>query len=187
MKKTIRKKIMRDLQQAFVIQDVATPNAGGQPDNMMNSMNFDPKKAGNDSKLLDLLRKNENSTAAEIVHSDSGHGTDPTPSPNPDSGTGFEPVLKTNRRFARSAPTSNKYLVSDSSSCGGYESAESEKDQIIVLASEQIRSLDLDQDRRKKTGSPSTAAADPSAKKAKKTFWQKLTGSKKNSSTKTSS
>ena len=35
-----------------------------------------------------------------------------------------------------------RYLISDSSSCGGYESAESEKD-IVILASEQIHALEL--------------------------------------------
>ena len=51
MKKTIRKKIMRDLQQAFV-QD------NESPDNLdLNRLNFDPnKKAVNDANLLDLLK-----------------------------------------------------------------------------------------------------------------------------------
>ena len=62
MKKTIRKKIMRDLQQAFV-QD------NESPDNLdLNRLNFDPnKKAVNDANLLDLLKVHNQLTKIELV------------------------------------------------------------------------------------------------------------------------
>ena len=70
MKKTIRKKIMRDLQQAFVVKDEPTPDT-------LDRINFDPsKKATNDSKLLDLLKCPDDS--GQSGHSDSGHGTGKT-------------------------------------------------------------------------------------------------------------
>jgi hypothetical protein len=69
MKKTIRKKIMRDLQQAFV--DDPSKFQSDPVDNPinLNSLNFDPKTHNpSDQKFLDLLRDSE----------DSGHGSQPS-------------------------------------------------------------------------------------------------------------
>lgn len=149
MKKTIRKKIMRDLQQAFVNDNVT--------DNLdCNRLNFDPKKrteGGNDAKLLDLLKQEE----------DSGLGTD-------DQGAGGNAGLSSpnssevHLRVASLPDNRNKYLISDSSSC----SDQSEKEDIIVLAAEQIQTLEV-----------IDKTDDCKAEKPKKrSFWQKLTGKK---------
>lgn len=149
MKKTIRKKIMRDLQQAFV-------NDNESPDNLdCNRLNFDPKKrnaAGNDAKLLDLLKQEE----------DSGLGTD-------DQGgqAGLSSPNSSEHLRVASLPENRKYhshLISDSSSC----SDQSEKD-IILLAAEQIQTLEVIE----KTDEESKAD-----KPKKRSFWQKLTGKK---------
>eukprot|EP00093_Oithona_nana_P006005 06005.XXX_305654_306517_1 [CDS] Oithona nana genome sequencing. len=150
MKKTIRKKIMRDLQQAFVNDNVT--------DNLdCNRLNFDPKKrteGGNDAKLLDLLKQEE----------DSGLGTD-------DQGAGGNAGLNSPNssevHLMASLPDNhrNKYLISDSSSC----SDQSEKEDIIVLAAEQIQTLEV---------IDKTDDSIPADKPKKRSFWQKLTGKK---------
>lgn len=130
MKKTIRKKIMRDLQQAFVDMKDETPEN-------MDKLNFDPKKkANNDAKLLDLLKGPDDNP------SDSGHGTDPGPSPSQSD----HQMHRASSKSVRTHQSSNRYLISDSSSCGGYESAESDKD-IVILASEQIQALEISETR----------------------------------------
>ena len=73
MKKTIRKKIMRDLQQAFVgSAENDAIESQKLPENVQ-SLNFDPKKAAgrNDEKLLDMLKR-EGSPESDsgIGHSD---------------------------------------------------------------------------------------------------------------------
>ena len=112
------------------------------PDTMdMDRLNFDPKnKANNDTKLLDLLK------GPDDHPSDSGHGTDPGPSP---SQSDHHQMHRASSKSVRNQQNSthqqqqqHRYLISDSSSCGGYESAESEKD-IVILASEQIQALDI--------------------------------------------
>lgn len=162
MKKTIRKKIMRDLQQAFV-QDNQSPEQMQD----LNRLNFDPKKkADNDAKLLDLLKNNPTTVIIPASgDSDSGHGTDPEHPGVPTNAGGH---LTTNR--ASSNNVNKKYLVSDSSSCGGYDSAESEKD-IIVLAAEHIQAVQIEEPKNEKNK--------PSKKKS---FWKKLTANLKSSS-----
>jgi hypothetical protein len=79
MKKTIRKKIMRDLQQAFVDDPSKFQNDPKDHPINLNSLNFDPKTHNpSDQNFLDLLRDSE----------DSGLGSQP--SANEDGGT---PVL----------------------------------------------------------------------------------------------
>jgi len=202
MKKTIRKKIMRDLQQAFV-QDNETP------DNLdLNCLNFDPnKKAVTDANILDLLKSpNPNSEQDP----DSGHGTDPAPSPGlisvdqraSKSVRKSGPVAKTSQVTKSGQAVQQKgpksYLVSDSSSCGGYESTESEKD-IIVLAAEHmhaydqiINSCELKNQQvsssRKATPKPAEKTTSDNTKivKPKKSFWQKLTANLKPSNSSSS-
>ena len=75
-----------------------------------------------------------------------------------------------------------RYLISDSSSCGGYESAESEKD-IVILASEQIQALEITQPHQNNSHENSSSSS-PTSEKApkvskKKSFWQQLFTSKK--------
>ena len=90
------------------------------------------------------------------------------------------------------------YLVSDSSSCGGYESTESEKD-IIVLAAEHIHAYDqiinsceLKNQQvsgsRKATLKPTEKTTNDNTKtvKPKKSFWQKLTANLKPSNSSSS-
>lgn len=156
MKKTIRKKIMRDLQQAFVQDNDSAP------DNFQN-LNFNPaKKAENEANLLDLLKQ------PEIDYSDSGHGTDPGPSPTQSVDRACHVVRSKQSVALEKSPKS--YLISDSSSCGGYESAESEKD-IIVLAAEQIQAIKIE-----------PAKNQPVPVKKKQSFWKKLTANLKPSS-----
>lgn len=158
---------MRDLQQAFVHDHQSNPVANMED---LNRLNFDPKKkAVNDANLLDLLK------AEDQDQTDSGHGTDPErPSPS-------QSVEQKRASKVMTATASNvrqqpqKYLVSDSSSCGGYESAESEKD-IVVLAAEHIQALDIQQDRHH----PDQVQHENNKKPKKKSFWQKLLRSSSN-------
>jgi len=194
MKKTIRKKIMRDLQQAFV-QD------NDQIDKLdLNQLNFDPKKkAINDANLLDLLKQEENQ--------DSGHGTDPGPSPSQsvDRASGKNSVRKLivppvppvkSVDFSKNSGDfmgpkhQHRYLISDSSSCGGYESAESSEKDIIVLAAEQIETVEskviksTSKSSKKGDSKKNKSKSANNAEKApkKKSFWQKLTANLKGSS-----
>jgi len=176
MKKTIRKKIMRDLQQAFVVKDEPTPDT-------LDRINFDPsKKATNDSKLLDLLKCPDDS--GQSGHSDSGHGTDPGPSPS--HSDNHHPMHRASSKSVRERQQQPRgqprYLISDSSSCGGYESAESEKD-IVILASEQIQALEITQPHQNNSHENSSSSS-PTSEKApkvskKKSFWQQIFSSKK--------
>ena len=82
MKKTIRKKMMRDLQQAFVDDPTqfTDENKGGnckQQDSkdIIEAFDFDPqstKRAKDENRFLEILRGNEGSE-------DSGHGSPPPP------------------------------------------------------------------------------------------------------------
>ena len=66
MKKTIRKKIMRDLQQAFVHDHESNPVANMDH---LNRLNFDPKKkAVNDANLLDLLKAEDQDQLSWVQH-----------------------------------------------------------------------------------------------------------------------
>jgi hypothetical protein len=75
MKKTIRKKIMRDLQQAFVDDPSKFQKDPVETHIDLNSLNFDPNSHHpSDQKFLDLLRDSD----------DSGHAS---PSTTEDSAT----------------------------------------------------------------------------------------------------
>ena len=135
---------------------------------------------------------------------DSGHGTDPGPSPGQISAE--QRASKSVRKggqviqqkgHATGIRTGQKsYLVSDSSSCGGYESTESEKD-IIVLAAEHIHAYDqkinsFDKNpqvpSKKTTPKANEKATNDNMKtvKPKKSFWQKLTSNLKSSNSSSS-
>ena len=135
MKKTIRKKIMRDLQQAFVgdpneFAETVAPER--QKEINLDSLKFDPKQ--NDPKFLDLLR-GENSD-------DSGHSSS------------VEVKIGRTGRVVHQAskPTYQRIIFSDSSSsCGGDDSLESgfgrltcREDNIMVIAAEQIEARGID-------------------------------------------
>ena len=189
---------MRDLQQAFV-QD------NESPDNLdLNCLNFDPnKKAVTDANLLDLLKQpNPNPE----LDPDSGHGTDPGPSPGQISveQRASKSVRKSGGQIGSQKGPKKPYLVSDSSSCGGYESAESLEKDIIVLAAEHIQAYD-DNEKNNKYSSEknqhfskkSTSSSSNNAVKSipnentktvkqKKSFWQKLTANLKGSSSSSS-
>ena len=77
MKKTIRKKMMRDLQQAFVDDPTkfTNENKGGNSKDIIEAFDFDPqstKRAKDENRFLEILRGNEGSE-------DSGHGSPPPP------------------------------------------------------------------------------------------------------------
>lgn len=135
----------------------------------LNRLNFDPKKkAVNDANLLDLLKKQADDN---VNDPDSGHGTDPGgPSPSQSVEQKRASLSKTVVRLQQQQHP-QKYLVSDSSSCGGYESgsAESEKD-IVVLAAEHIQTLDIMGNKE----ASATAEQQEVKKPKKKSFWQKL-------------
>ena len=187
MKKTIRKKIMRDLQQAFV--DDPAKFQTDPPENPinLNSLNFDPKNHNpTDQKFLDLLRDSD----------DSGNGSQP--SANEDGGTpvlsksgsgcgsqGRTQKLRSVRERSKSAPRIP--IVSDSSSCGGYESAESDRfqDEVSKRSIEDlIEVVRLDDDEDVTDSKPGPAPEQPGEKSGpasdqkpvKKSFWKKLTG-----------
>ena len=95
MKKTIRKKIMRDLQQAFVDD----PRELAKPEKInMDVLNFDPKKKNHhksEQRFLDVLRDGSSD--------DSGHGGSPR------NGHKF--------RSVRERPKPRYPFLTDSSSC----------------------------------------------------------------------
>ena len=80
MKKTIRKKMMRDLQQAFVDDPTTFTNSneenkGDSSRDIIEAFDFDPrstKRAKDENRFLEILRGNEGSE-------DSGHGSPPPP------------------------------------------------------------------------------------------------------------
>ena len=77
MKKTIRKKMMRDLQQAFVDDPTTFTNEENKGDSrdIIEAFDFDPrstKRAKDENRFLEILRGNEGSE-------DSGHGSPPPP------------------------------------------------------------------------------------------------------------
>jgi hypothetical protein len=96
MKKTIRKKIMRDLQQAFVEGDpneISVPIEAVPPEklNEMNlkSLNIGPKQnAKSDPNFLDLLR-GEESNNPNTYSDDSGHCSGPSPTLQPNHSRGI--------------------------------------------------------------------------------------------------
>ena len=75
MKKTIRKKMMRDLQQAFVDDPTKFTNENKDSKDIIDAFDFDPqstKRAKDENRFLEILRGNEGSE-------DSGHGSPPPP------------------------------------------------------------------------------------------------------------
>ena len=161
MKKTIRKKIMRDLQQAFVEGDpneiTKPPTVTITPEQVnelnLKSLNINPKQnSKSDPNFLDLLRGDE-SANNNVYSDDSGHCSGPSP------------VLQTNHHHNRTSlgtkaskssvptrPTKRYNFISDSggSSCGGDEGIENvvcddEGDEdITVIAAEQVESRFID-------------------------------------------
>ena len=81
MKKTIRKKMMRDLQQAFVDDPTTFTNSneenkGDSSRDIIEAFDFDPrstKRAKDENRFLEILRGNEQGSE------DSGHGSPPPP------------------------------------------------------------------------------------------------------------
>lgn len=178
-----KKRFSRGLQQAFV-QD------NESPDNLdLNRLNFDPnKKAVTDANLLDLLKEPNQDP-------DSGHGTDPSTSPGQLSveQRASKLSVRKNVQVPKNGQMAQQkspkpFFVSDSSSCGGYESAESEKE-IRVLSAEHIHAYDekvntFDKNQQVtsyKKSTPKTSNDDKKVPKQKKSFWQKLTANLKSS------
>ena len=135
---------------------------------------------------------------------DSGHGTDPGPSPGQLSVEQRASKLSVRKsvqvpKNGQVAPQKGPkpYLVSDSSSCGGYESAESEKE-IIVLAAEHIHAYDekintynknqqfINTTNKKSAANVKTTNDETKVVKQKKSFWQKLTANLKSSNSSSS-
>lgn len=166
MKKTIRKKIMRDLQQAFV--DDPKDFKKKEDKLSMDVLNFDPKSSKNDQRFLDMLRDSSD---------DSGHG-----SPSNSHRHKF--------RSVRERPKPRYPLLNDTSSCedevilhkqytpvpsavldhqAGVPSNEDE----IVVAVQQIEIGG--------GGRPSSNEPDhqQQKQKTKRSFWQLITGKKK--------
>ena len=154
MKKTIRKKIMRDLQQAFVEGDpneISTPIELGSPEKRneinLKSLNIAPKQnSKSDSNFLDALRGGECNNS-----DDSGNCSGPSPIIQSTH------HVRNNESKVPNPPTSNRNarrynFISDSggSSCGGDESLENVvydddgDEDIIVVAAEQIESFVID-------------------------------------------
>merc|ERR1719150_2307692 len=130
MKKTIRKKIMRDLQQAFVDGDpneISVPIEAVPPEklNEMNlkSLNIAPKQnSKSDPNFLDLLR-GEESNNPNAYSDDSGHcsGPSPTLQPNHSRGTRGNAKKPSIKLDTTKRPIKRYNFISDSggSSCGG--------------------------------------------------------------------
>ncbi len=124
---------MRDLQQAFVGGDQQN-QAQKLPENVQ-SLNFDPKKAAgnNDEKLLDLLKRESEDSGVGQLSSDNHSDHSDSNQQTTNAGQHLLRMQKNQQR-----------IVSDSSSCGGYESTESRSDKdIVVLAAERISAIDL--------------------------------------------
>ena len=157
MKKTIRKKIMRDLQQAFVEGDpneISAPTETIPSENVNNinlkSLNIGPKQnSKSDPNVLDLLRGEEESNQNHTYSDDSGHCSGPSPKlqTHQHSQTRLSRSNVTKVPIAASKQTRYNF-ISDSggSSCGGDESLENvvcedrRDEDIVVLATDQIGS-----------------------------------------------
>jgi len=160
MKKTIRKKIMRDLQQAFVDGDpneLPAPTVTAPPEkgNELNlkSLNINHKQnSKNDPNFLDLLR-GEDSTNSNSYSDDSGHCSGPSPilitNPHHNRAT---LAKKAPNKLAPKGLTKRYNFISDSggSSCGGDEILENvvcddEGDEVImVVAADQVEACVID-------------------------------------------
>jgi hypothetical protein len=193
MKKTIRKKIMRDLQQAFVddpstfTRDEKTA-ADDKPGDIIEAFDFDPmstKRARNENRFLEILR------AGSSGSEDSGHGSPPplVNASNVGGGSGGDGSDRQQKfRSVRERPIPRYPLLSDSSSCGGDDNSENNQavEEMIVVASEQMKKLEVEE--RESTAAVASAGeglngAKPDAskkEKKKKSFWQKLLGGGKN-------
>ena len=101
MKKTIRKKMMRDLQQAFVDDPTkftktcseANCKAGNDSEDIIEAFDFDPrstKRERDENRFLEILRGNEGSE-------DSGHGS-PPPSAGEDANPAADRTQKVHKR-----------------------------------------------------------------------------------------
>merc|ERR1719245_242407 len=146
MKKTIRKKMMRDLQQAFVDDPTkftkSEVEANTTSEDIIEAFDFDPrstKRERDENRFLEILRGNEGSE-------DSGHGSHP-----PSAGEDANPVADRTQKFrsVRERPKPRYPLLSDSSSCGGDNSSEhnhaaSTSEAAIEAAADRVRRLDLD-------------------------------------------
>ena len=163
MKKTIRKKIMRDLQQAFVDGDpndisgpAETINAEQQSEINLKTLNIAPKQnSKSDPNFLDMLRGDESNNPNNAYSDDSGHCSGPSPTLPPTynhsrgtrSNIPVGPIALPSRR-----PMKRYNFISDSggSSCGGDESQENiignddNEEDIIVVAAEQIEACVID-------------------------------------------
>ena len=169
MKKTIRKKIMRDLQQAFVEGDPneISPAASTQTVSYSPKMNeihqkslniLNPKQSSKtDPRFLDLLRGDE-AINTNAYSDDSGHCSGPSPT-LPSTHYNHRAMLRSNVNNSSSNPsyprreTKRHNFISDSggSSCGGDESLENVvcdndgDDDIIVVAAQQIEACTIDE------------------------------------------
>ena len=163
MKKTIRKKIMRDLQQAFVDgdpNDISAPaetvNNEHQNERNLKTLNIAPKQnSKSDPNFLDLLRGDESNNANNGYSDDSGHCSGPSPTLPPTYN--HSRGIRSNVNLVSNAmpprrPTKRYNFISDSggSSCGGDESQENvvanddNEDDIIIVAAEQVEACAID-------------------------------------------
>lgn len=161
LKKTIRKKVMRDLQQAFVEGDpnqISVPIETIPPEKLneinLKRLNIGPKQnSKSDPKFLDLLRGDE-SNNPNAYSDDSGHCSGPSPTLQLNHnraihGNATKGPINPN---APKQPIKKYNFISDSggSSCGGDESLENvvcdgEGDEnIIILSAEQIQACVID-------------------------------------------
>ena len=170
MKKTIRKKIMRALQQAFVDDPPRLLDHKDQV-SLDDVLKFEPPR-GDEQRLLDLLRDSD----------DSGHGSSASPPPP------SEPKHK-QFRSVRERPRKYPGFFNDTSSCeDGQEvilhsqylpptprsvreevmRAEAPPEDEIIVATEQIVICDEDDHQHQ-----------AKAKKKRRSFWEILIGKKK--------
>lgn len=162
MKKTIRKKIMRDLQQAFVEGDpneISAPTKTVPPAKMneinLKSLNIlnSKQSSKSDPKFLDLLRGDE-AINTNAYSDDSGHCSGPSPTlPS----THYNRAMRSNVNKSSNPSDPRREMkrynfISDSggSSCGGDESLENVvcdnegDDDIVVVAAQQIEACTID-------------------------------------------
>ncbi len=195
MKKTLRKKMMRDLQQAFVDdpskftrEDKARDSKGC--DDIITAFDFDPqstKRTRNENRFLEILR------AGSSGSEDSGHGSPPPVGGEGGGGAGGNSGDGRQHKFrsVRERPKPKYPLLSDSSSCGGDDTSEHNQavEEIVVVATEELKRLDAsgggeagarsrqshDVSRSGIDEGDGPADGDKGGKK-KKSFWQMLLG-----------
>ena len=163
MKKTIRKKIMRDLQQAFVDGDPNEISANAEAINTeqqyekdLKTINIATKQnSKSDPNFLDMLRGDESNNAKNEYSDDSGHCSGPSPTLPPTynhmRGTRLN-INPASNAIPPRRPAKRYNFISDSggSSCGGDESLENvvghddNEEDIIVVAAEQIEACVID-------------------------------------------